>query len=108
MHDAKAMAALVTEDYKSWDDTVKGRAALEKNMTELFEGQHIHVKQLEEIGIIFVTPDVAIYKQRTVWTGWVDEDGKPTPPVKQLTANVYVKQSGKWLEAAWFSRDIEE
>ena len=111
-HDAKAIAkataALVTEDYEFWGGTVKGRAAYEKWLSEFFTGQHVHVKQLEEIGIVFVTPDVAIYKARNEWSGFVDEDGKPIPPAKNLRANVYVKQGGKWLVAATFWRTIEE
>ena len=113
MHDAKAIgkaaAALATEDSENWDGTVKGRAATEKYLSEeLFAGQHLHIKRLEEIGIVFVTPDVAIYKGRTEWTGWVDEDGKSLPPIKSLDATVYVKKSGKWLQAAYFWRPIEE
>ena len=112
MHDAKAIgkavAALSTEDTESLDGTRKGRAAVEKYFSELFAGQHVHVKQLEEIGIHFVTPDVAIYRARVESTGWVGEDGKPRPPLKQLIAWVYAKQGGKWLTSMAFTQTIEE
>jgi hypothetical protein len=63
---------------------------------------------LEEIGIIFFTPDVAVYKALMDNTGRVDEDGKPLPQVKWLAAVVMVKRNGQWLQAAWFTRPIEE
>jgi uncharacterized protein (TIGR02246 family) len=108
-HDAKAFVALRTEDYENWVGTTKGREARAKDLTGTFERQKsIRAKQLEEIGIIFVTPDVAIYKQRIEVTGSVDGDGKPLPPARSLAAGVWVKQGGRWLESTFFSRPIEE
>ena len=63
---------------------------------------------LDEIGIVFVTPDVAIRKTRTEWTGMTDAEGKPLPSFKSLDAQVYVKRNGKWLRTAAFYRPIEE
>jgi hypothetical protein len=59
------MAALLTKDYENWAGTQKGSAANEKSNTEFFEGRgkNIQLKD-EEIGIIFLTPKVAIYKSR--------------------------------------------
>jgi hypothetical protein len=68
----------------------------------------IKSNHLGEIGIIFVTPDVAVYKARMDNTGLVDEDGKALPQLKWLGAWVMVKKNGKWLSAAFFSRLIEE
>ncbi len=76
---------------------------------DLFKRQpSIKSKHLEEIGIIFLTPDVAVYKARMDNTGLVDEDGKSLPQLKWLGAWVMVKKNGKWLSAAFFSRPIEE
>ena len=103
-HDFKAFAALHVEDFENWDGTAKGRASLEKlTLPESFEA-----KLLDEIGIVFVTPDVAIYKYRFEMTGDVDAEGKPLPPTKRLSARVFVKKNGKWLHAAAFARPIEE
>jgi ketosteroid isomerase-like protein len=108
-HDTKAFVALRTEDYEDWVGTTKGREARAKDLTGTFERQKsIRAKQLEEIGINFVTPDVAIYKQRIEVTGSVDGDGKPLPPARSLAAGVWVKQGGRWLESTFFSRPIEE
>ena len=78
-------------------------------MADLFKRQpSIKSKRLEEIGIIFFTPDVAVYKALMDNTGLVDEDGNPLPQVKWLGAWVMVKKNGKWLSAAFFTRLIEE
>ena len=106
--DAKAIAALMDEDFQNWDGTVKGRAAEEKQRRENFERQKVQAKILDEIGIVFVTPEVAIYKFRVEITGSLDADGKPLPPLKMLYASVCVKKNDKWLRAAVFNRPVEE
>ena len=108
-HDAKGMAALwETSLVESWDGSAKGAARVEY-YADLFKRQpSIQSEVLGEIGIIFVTPDVAVYKARMDNTGLVDEDGKPLQQVKWLGAWVMVKKNGEWLSAAFFSRPIEE
>jgi len=108
-HDAKGMAALwETSLVESWNGSAKGAARVEY-YADLFKRQpSIKSKRLEEIGIIFFTPDVAVYKALMDNTGLVDEDGKPLPQLKWLGAWVMVKRNGKWLSAAFFSRPIEE
>ena len=107
-HDAKGMAALWDKSAESWDGSRK-RAAQAEYYADMFKRQpSIKSKRLEEIGIIFFTPDVAVYKALMDNTGMVDEDGKPLPQVKWLGAWIMVKKNGKWLGAAFFSRPIEE
>ncbi len=107
-HDAEGLIALSDQSTESWDGSRKGAAQVEY-YADLFKRQpSIKSKRLEEIGIIFVTPDVAVYKARMDNTGLVDEDGKPLPQLKWLGAWVMVKKNGKWLSAAFFSRLIEE
>ncbi len=108
-HDAKGIAALSEISLgESWDGTDKWTAAAD-NMVDLWKRQpSIKSHILEEIGIIFFTPDVAVYKALMDNTGMVDEDGKPLPQVKWLAASVMVKRNGKWLSAAFFTRPIEE
>jgi hypothetical protein len=109
-HDGKAYTADLDENYENWVGTIKGRAASEKNSGELFAGpwKNAKIELLDEIGIVFVTPDVAIYKCRYSGSGIVDEDGKAVPPYEFLWAGVWVKKNGKWLLTARFSRPIEE
>ena len=107
-HDAKGMAALWDQSVESWNGSRKGAAQVEY-YADLFKRQpRIQSGFVEEIGIIFVTPDVAVYKARMDNTGLVDEDGKLLPQLKWLGAWVMVKKNGKWLNAAFFSRPIEE
>ena len=107
-HDAKGMFALVDESSESWDGSRKWTAGAEY-YADMFKRQpSIKSKRLGEIGIIFVTPDVAVYKAFMDNTGLVDEDGKPLPQLKWLGAWVMVKRNGKWLSAGFFSRPIGE
>ena len=103
-HDAKAMAAFDVENIESWDGKRKGR----KQLSEWFASMKGQYKQLDEIGITFVTPDVAIFKEYGENTDRLDADGKPLPPQKALEAWVLVKKNGKWLGAAIFTRPAEE
>ncbi len=107
-HDAKGMAAHWDKSAESWDGSRK-RAAQAEYYADMFKRMpSIKSNFLEEIGIIFVTPDVAVYKAFMNNTGLVDEDGKPLPQVKWLGAWVMVKRNGKWLFAAFFTQLIEE
>ena len=110
-HDGKALCATYVENYESWNGNIKGRAACEKSFGERFAGplKNFQVKLSDEIGIVFATPDIAIYKARYDFSGTVDEEGKTLPPGKALYARVYVKKNGKWLGAhGQFTRTIEE
>ena len=108
-HDGKGMGALSEISLgENWDGSYKWTAESD-NLVDLWKRQpSIQSHILEEIGIIFFTPDVAVYKALMDNTGMVDEDGKPLPQVKWLAAWVMVKRNGKWLSAAFFTRPIEE
>ena len=109
-HDAKAMVALVAEINENWLGDRKGRKAYEEQTAEGFKTRwkDLKYKDWEEIGIIFVTSDVAIYKATAEVIGVKDTEGKPLPPIKELEALVYRKIDGKWMEVAYFNRPIEE
>ena len=108
-HDVKAILALIDESCDNWPGTWKGRAGLQKRYEETFEqSKDTQVQLLEEIRIVFVTPDVAIHKFYEGYTGEFDTDGKPLPPGKGLRAYVYVKKDGKWLRGAMFWRGVEQ
>jgi uncharacterized protein (TIGR02246 family) len=103
-HDAEAMAAFFVENFETPDGKYRGR----KQVSDYFASMKNQYKQLDEIGIIFVTPDVAIFKEYGENTDNVDADGKSLPPSKALEAWVLVKKNGKWLAAALFPRPVEE
>ena len=108
-HDAKAATDLFTKEYENWRGSRKGRAAWEKFYAEFWKiNQDSRHKLLDEIGIIFVTPDVAIYKGRDETLGGTDADGNPRLPLRELRAWVLVKREGRWLLAAGFTRPTEE
>jgi ketosteroid isomerase-like protein len=108
-HDAKAYGALCAENFETWEGDVKGRAAMEKLMSDTFAtAKDIQFELLDEIGIVFAAPDVAIYKHTDKITGALDDDEEPLPPFKRLSARVFVKQNGNWLFATHFYRTIEE
>ena len=108
-HDAKANAALDDETFESWDGSVKGPAQDEKSNREFFERQKDFQRtMLEEIGIVQVTPDVAIYKFRGEWTGGIDEDGNARPRADFLHAMVLVKRDGEWRLAVSLNRILQE
>ena len=97
------------EEIESWDGSAKGRSGHQKAIAEYLQlAKNARMKELEEIGIVFVTPDVAIHKLRREMSGMVDADGKTLPDTKQIHARVFVKRNGKWLQAAYFSRPIQE
>ncbi len=108
-HDGKGMGALSEISLgENWDGSYKWTAGSD-NLVDLWKRQpSIQSEILEEIGIIFFTPDVAVYKALMDNTGLVDEDGEPLPQVKFLVAWVMVKKNGKWLSAAFFTQPIEE
>jgi uncharacterized protein (TIGR02246 family) len=110
-HDSEAVHATYVEDVQVWRGHISGRAAATKNLAEVFAGpyKNLKVKVENEIGIVFITPDVAIYKAVLAGSGMVDEEGKALPPAKNMYAKVYVKKNGKWLGAhGYFSRPIEQ
>jgi uncharacterized protein (TIGR02246 family) len=108
-YDVKALVALFDEAVEDWAGQTKGREAMEKNLTALFGREKNRIQEeLGEIGIVFVTDDVAIYKSRRVTTGTVDADGNPLPPQKVMFARVLVKREGRWYLAAWFGTPIVE
>jgi uncharacterized protein (TIGR02246 family) len=107
-HDVKALVGLFDETVEDWAGLTKGREAMEKNLTDLFSREkNRRQEELEEIGIVFVTPDVAIYKSKRVTTGTVDAEGNLLPPEKVMFARVMVKREGRWYLAAWFGAPLQ-
>jgi ketosteroid isomerase-like protein len=109
-HDAKAMMSMAAESIEFWNGGAKGLTEHEKWFSDYFgEREQIKCEVIEEVGVVFVSSDVAIYKIREEYTGRIGDDGNPTDaPFRQLVANVFAKENGRWLWAARFARPIEE
>lgn len=102
-HDPSGVVAEMDEVFETWEGDMKGLAAREKYWAGFFEAnKNAKITLQDEIGIIFVTPDVAIFKARGEATGWGNQDRE------FLAASVLAKKNGKWLEVAAFNRPIEE
>jgi hypothetical protein len=105
LRDGRMFGALMAEDFENWLGTDKGR---DVNVTISMEGLKsqptVQYKRSAEIGIVFLSADVALYKAHWEFTGMVDAEGKALPPMKLLGACAMVRREGKWLMAAFFSR----
>jgi uncharacterized protein (TIGR02246 family) len=103
-HDAKAYAALFTED----GDCVnvvgwwwKGRAEIEKKLTDAYVYVFKEsVLTVGEITVRFLEPNSAIVHVRWTMTGARTPQGIPTPQ-QGIQTQLVQKQSGKWMIAAF-------
>ena len=92
--------ALLDEDFLHRDVLKKGKVAYREYLEKLFSSEeYTRVKQGEEIDFVFVTPDVAIFRNHA-------EDLEPA--LKFISAWVFTKKSGNWLLSAFFWWPIEE
>jgi ketosteroid isomerase-like protein len=107
-HEVEPLVALFDETVENWTGSIRGRAAYEKAIAGLFERERNRLqKELEEVGIVFVTDDVAIYKSRRQVTGEVDSAGNELPPQTVNLARTFVKREGRWFLAAWFAMPVD-
>jgi uncharacterized protein (TIGR02246 family) len=103
-HDAKAYAALFTED----GDCVnvvgwwwKGRAEIEKKLTDAYVYVfHESVLTIGEVTVRFLEPNLAVVHVRWTMTGARTPQGIPTPQ-QGIQTQFVQKQSGQWLIAAF-------
>jgi uncharacterized protein (TIGR02246 family) len=102
-HDAKAYAALFTEDC----DVVnvmgwwwKDRAEAERKLTEAFRFVFRDSRlTITDVNTRFIRPDVALAHVRWTMTGARTPPGLPEPR-EGIQTVVFTKQSGRWLIAA--------
>ena len=104
-HDAKAYAALFTED----GDCVnvvgwwwKGRAEIEKKLTDaylfVFKESVLTIKE-SDIDVKFLAPDIAVAHARWTMTGARTPKGIPEPQQGIQTQILKKQSSGSWLIA---------
>jgi uncharacterized protein (TIGR02246 family) len=100
-HDIEAQFALADENFENFNAKLKGREANQKFWAEVFKTRfkNVKYKQIEEIGIQFITPNVAIYKDRYEFSGVLDKEGNSRPKSTWNNAYVLVKKDGKWKYA---------
>jgi uncharacterized protein (TIGR02246 family) len=101
--DAEAMAPLLAEDFETWDG-IKGR----ENVSEAWANENVHYRQLEELGIRFITDEVAIFRERgEAWD--VANNDRSAPQKRQYIESwVLVRRNGKWVPTAFFYHRVEE
>jgi len=108
-HEVEPLVALFDETVEDWTGATRGRAAYEKAIAGLFEREgHRLQKEVEEVGIVFVTDDVAIYKSRRQVMGEIDSAGKELPPQTVNLARIFVKRDNRWLLSAWFAMPVTQ
>lgn len=95
--DAKAVAALFTEDAEEFDEhggAAKGRKEIEELYTEIFEDSPGSKLEITLETLRFPTDDVALATGRSKLTS----SGGGTPEVANYTV-LYVKKDGRWLQS---------
>lgn len=61
-----------------------------------------------DLRIRFIRPDVAIAHQTQEMAGMLSPDGQKTPPHKERSIRVLVKERGKWLTTAFHNTIVRE
>jgi hypothetical protein len=108
--DLKAMTTFVDENFQNWTGTTKGKESHEKEWEDRLAQRSKDSKTalVKDVGIDFITPDIAVYSFYTETTGLVDEEGKVQPPLKGRNGRLYVRKDGQWLLRKTFWRRVEE
>ena len=102
--DVEGHMSMVAESFVPWDGGEIGTEGYEQDLKDSNNVQYSY----EEIGIVFVTPDVAVFREEGGFSGRVDSDGKPLPTQKGIANRLLVRKDGKWKLASFFWGTIEE
>jgi len=98
--DAKAMGALWAEDADHVEPdgrTVRGRAALEKELATRFATDLRGTRSVQTVEAVrLVKPDVAVVDAAYEVTGVHDAAGKPLPPLKGRYVDIWIKRGNTW------------
>ena len=96
--DLDAHVALIDENYVL-NDRKKGKAAHREYLEKLWSSEDYSQYKDEEIDLVFVTSDVAIYRMNSL---------ELRTNEKSITAWIFSKKSGRWLLSAGFWWPVEE
>jgi uncharacterized protein (TIGR02246 family) len=98
--DAAAIAALCDDDLDSWLTGKQGRVAVVAWISEMVPatGASGSAREAEELGLRFLTPEVAIQKSRRELAGAASGSETTT----QLFLRIFVKRDGSWRLAGFF------
>jgi uncharacterized protein (TIGR02246 family) len=80
--------------------TAKGRAEIEKAVTQLSGVYKSTTLKAAVTNVRFLKPDVAIANGTFEVAGVRGSDGKEAPPRKGMSTSILVKQNGQWLITA--------
>ena len=108
-HDAQAMPSFFSDEgIVLWRDDVTGGAAIEDVYTDMFDrNKDVRAEIVEDFGIRFLTPTVAVWRGVVEYTGLLGADGEALPPSTSQGALMIVKQEGQWRCAAMFEGPTE-
>jgi hypothetical protein len=81
------------------NDREKGKAAHREFLTQLWSSEGYSQIKNEEVDLVFLTPDVAIYRINGLRLEWNQ---------KLILAWIFSKKNGNWLLSAAFWQDVEE
>jgi len=102
--DAKAAASVYAGDGTHTyvlGFTHRGRAAIEKGLSELLAGPWKGARvAISTDAIRFLTPAIAVEEESFVVSGLKTDTGAELPPVKGLCLDILQKQGGLWFAAA--------
>ena len=61
---------------------------------------------MQDLGIRFIRPDVAIVHETHEMNGLRNDKGETMPPHQELSIRVMVKEKGKWLITAFHNTSV--
>ena len=103
-HDAKALAALLSEDIDFVNVTgawFKGRSEFEKRMLETHQGAFKNSKRTTlDTSVKFLTPEIAVVHARWEMSGLDNADGTLRQPWRGIITRVVRKMDDNWVVVA--------
>jgi uncharacterized protein (TIGR02246 family) len=104
-HDAERWASVMDPSFVNWPGDVRGADEERRFIAAYFGRQRgTQYQQLDEIGLVLLTPEVALYRTYGEVRNAVDTNGQVQPPSRILEAWLFRKRGDNWRVAAYFTR----